>query len=58
MAEAIGQDEMARRFTDALAEEDQHLGLVRRWVAERLEVQLGAKLPPLEFGEPAQPGAT
>ncbi len=57
MAEALGQDELARRFTEALAEEDQHLGLVRRWVAERIEIQLGAKLPPLEFGEPPAPPA-
>jgi hypothetical protein len=55
MAEALGMAELAERFTICLAEEDQHLALVRRWVAERLEVQLGAKMPPLEFGEPAQP---
>jgi rubrerythrin len=55
MAEALGQDELARRFADALAEEDRHLQLVRRWLAERVELQLGAKLPALEFGEPAQP---
>jgi hypothetical protein len=55
MAEALGQEDMARRFADALAEEDEHLVLVRRWVAERLEIELGAKMPALEFGEPAQP---
>jgi tRNA isopentenyl-2-thiomethyl-A-37 hydroxylase MiaE len=55
MAEALGQDDLARRFTDALAAEDRHLLQVRRWAAERLELQLGAKMPGLEFGEPAQP---
>jgi rubrerythrin len=54
MAEALGQDDLARRFTDALSEEDVHLQSIRRWVAERVEVQLGAKMPPMEFGEPAQ----
>jgi hypothetical protein len=29
--------------------------LVRRWLAERLELQLGAKLPSLDFSEPVQP---
>jgi hypothetical protein len=53
MAEALGMDELAERFTTALAEEDEHLLLVRRWVAERTEKQLGAKMPPMEFGEPA-----
>ena len=55
MAEALGQDDLARRFAQALAEEDVHLKTVRRWLAERLEGQLGAKLPSLEFGEPATP---
>lgn len=55
MAEALGQDELARRFTDALAEEDVHLQSIRHWVAERLEGQLGARMPSTDFGEPAQP---
>jgi rubrerythrin len=55
MAEALGQNELAQRFAQALTEEDQHLALVRRWISERLEIQLGAKMPPLEFGEPARP---
>lgn len=55
MAEALGMDELARRFTDALVEEDQHLSMVRRRIAERLEGQLGAKMPALDLGEPAQP---
>ncbi len=55
MAEALGQDDMARRFTDALAEEDLHLSTLRRWLAERLGGQLGTPLPSTEFGEPAQP---
>lgn len=55
MAEGLGQDELARRFTAALAEEDVHLQSIRRWLAERLEIQLGAEMPPAEFGEPAQP---
>lgn len=54
MAEALGQDELARRFADALAEEDRHLQSVRAWLAERLEIQLGATLPAAELGEPAQ----
>src|SRR5512142_3006 len=55
MAEALGQDELAQRFTSALAEEDLHLQTVRRWLAERLEGQLGARMPSTDFGEPAQP---
>jgi hypothetical protein len=55
MAEAAGQDELAQRFTGALAEEDHHLASVRAWIAERLGIQLGKPLPSIEFGEPAQP---
>ncbi len=55
MAEALGQEELARRFTAALTEEDVHLATVRQWFAERLQGQLGARLPSTEFGEPAQP---
>jgi rubrerythrin len=55
MAEALGQDDLARRFVDALAEEDRHLQAIRAWVAERLEIQLGAAMPAADFGEPAQP---
>jgi hypothetical protein len=54
-AEALGQGDLALRFTDALAAEDRHLQSVRRWIAERLELQLGATLPATDFGEPAQP---
>jgi hypothetical protein len=54
MAEALGQDDLARRFTNALAEEDQHLAAVRSWIAERLEIQLGARMPSTDFGEPVQ----
>jgi Ferritin-like domain len=57
MSEALGQADLAAHFTDALAEEDEHLASVRRWLAERLEVELGAKLPSLEFGEPSQPAS-
>ncbi|BDG10189.1 ferritin-like domain-containing protein [Anaeromyxobacter paludicola] len=52
MAEAMGQEDLASRFSRALAEEDQHLVSIRRWIAERLEGQLGAKLPAPEFGVP------
>lgn len=55
LAEGMGQTEMAREFTTCLAEEDEHLSRVRRWVAQRLEFQAGAKLPSPDFGEPAQP---
>jgi rubrerythrin len=55
LAEAMKQDDLARRFTDALAEEDLHLVSIRQWISERLEIQLGAKLPATDFGEPAQP---
>ena len=55
MAEALGKNDLAESFARCLAEEDEHLLKVRRWVAERLEIQLGAKMPSLEFGEPAQP---
>jgi rubrerythrin len=55
LAEALGQSEMAERFAECLAEEDEHLVNVRRWITQRLEIQLGAKLPSADFGEPAQP---
>jgi hypothetical protein len=55
MAEAAGMDELAERFTVALAEEDHHLSSVRTWIGERLGIQLGKPLPSIEFGEPAQP---
>lgn len=55
LAEGMGQTDMARKFTDCLAEEDEHLRKVRAWVAERLEIQAGASLPSADFGEPAQP---
>jgi hypothetical protein len=55
LAEAMGQGDMAKEFAECLTEEDEHLLRVRRWIAERLEIQAGAKLPSLEFGEPAQP---
>jgi hypothetical protein len=55
MAEAAGQDDLATRFTAALAEEDHHLSSVRAWIAERLGIQLGKPLPAIAFGEPAHP---
>jgi rubrerythrin len=55
MAEAIGQEDLARRFTEALASEDEHLQSIRTWLAERLEIQLGKALPSTDFGEAPQP---
>ncbi|ACL66704.1 conserved hypothetical protein [Anaeromyxobacter dehalogenans 2CP-1] len=55
LAEGMGQTEVAKRFTECLAEEDEHLLKVRAWVAERLEIQAGTGLPRADFGEPAQP---
>jgi hypothetical protein len=55
MSEAAGQEELAQRFTRALAEEDHHLASVRAWIAERLGIQLGKPLPSTDFGEPAHP---
>jgi rubrerythrin len=55
MTEAAGQEDLARRFTEALAQEDHHLASVRSWIAERLGIQLGKPLPSTEFGEPARP---
>jgi ferritin-like protein len=55
LAEAMGQSEMAQRFTECLAEEDEHLAKVRRWIRERLSIQAGAELPSTDFGAPAQP---
>jgi rubrerythrin len=55
LAEAMGQAEMAQEFTRCLEQEDEHLGNVRRWIAQRLEIQAGTELPALEFGEPAGP---
>ena len=49
MAEASGQDELAQRFATALAEEDHHLASVRAWIAERLGIQLGKRLPSTEL---------
>jgi rubrerythrin len=57
LAEATDQPELARRFADALAEEDRHLASVRAWVAERLGIELGTELPSTDFGEPASPEA-
>jgi rubrerythrin len=54
MAEAMGQEDLARRFSEALASEDRHLASVRSWLAERLEIQLGRALPSTEFGESPQ----
>lgn len=54
LAEAMDQPGLARRFADALAEEDHHLASVRAWLAERLEIQLGAALPSTDMGEPAR----
>ena len=56
MAEALGHQDLALRFAEALAAEDRHLTSVRTWITERLELQLGARMPAAEFGEPAQPG--
>lgn len=53
MAEATGQPELARSFAQALSEEDHHLAAVRTWIAERLGIQLGKRLPSTDFGEPA-----
>jgi hypothetical protein len=55
LAEAMGQAEMAQDFARCLAEEDEHLVSVRRWIAQRLEIQAGAKLPSVDFGEPITP---
>lgn len=55
LAEAARQDELAARFTSALVEEDRHLASVRTWLAERLGIQLGARLPSIDCGEPVQP---
>src|SRR6266540_408336 len=55
ISEAAGQEELAERFTSALAEEDHHLAAMRGWIAERLGIQLGRPLPSTDFGEPAQP---
>jgi hypothetical protein len=55
LAEGMGQTEMAQSFTECLASEDEHLVRVRRWIAQRLEIQAGAKLPSLDMGAPAQP---
>lgn len=54
IAEASDRQDLARRFAEALAQEDLHLESVRRWVGERLEIQLGARMPSAEFGEPAR----
>jgi rubrerythrin len=52
LADALGQDELAARFRDALAEEDDHLARVRSWIAASLRGQLGVE------PTPAQPDAT
>ena len=53
LTEGMGQPEMAKRFTECLAQEDEHLAKVRAWVAQRLEIQAGTELPSADFGEPA-----
>lgn len=55
LAEGMDQADLAKRFTECLVEEDEHLVKVRAWVSERLEIQAGTELPPAEFGEPAHP---
>lgn len=45
LAEALEQGEIVKAFQQCLAEEDEHLILVRRWISERLEIQLGEDLP-------------
>jgi rubrerythrin len=55
LAEAMGQEDLATRFTEALASEDHHLQSIRTWLGERLEIQLGKPLPSTDFGEPARP---
>jgi rubrerythrin len=55
LAEAMGQEDLARRFAEALVTEDHHLQSIRTWLGERLEIQLGKALPSTDFGEPAQP---
>lgn len=34
LAESLGQDEIAKRFRTALTQEQQHLAMVRRWMAD------------------------
>jgi rubrerythrin len=54
LAEATDQPDLARRFADALEDEDRHLASVRAWIAERLGIELGRTLPAIDFGAPAE----
>lgn len=45
LAEKLGQDEVARDFTVALREEEEHLMLVRRWVGNAVFGQAGVEVP-------------
>ena len=44
-ARALGQDELASRFTTSLAEEAQHLLKVRTWLKNMIGGQLGVDMP-------------
>lgn len=44
IADALGEDELAAEFEDALADEREHLSKVRGWLASALSAQLGAAL--------------
>jgi rubrerythrin len=45
LAQKLGQDEIANDFATALAEEDEHLMLVRRWLANAVFGQAGVEVP-------------
>jgi ferritin-like protein len=46
LAEGLGHDEMAERFAQALAEEEEHLANVRKWVTTSVLGQAGIEVEP------------
>jgi rubrerythrin len=46
LAEGFGKKELARRFEEALVEEENHLAHVRAWLAQALMGQAGVELEP------------
>ena len=58
LAEGLGQEQMAERFTDALSEEEEHLANVREWVSRSVLGQAGIELADEDEDEVDEQGDT
>lgn len=54
LAEGLGQEEMAERFTVALSQEEEHLANVREWVSRSLLGQAGIEIDDDDRDEPME----